>query len=135
MAKITTAQNRALHQLLNQLGLMDNKALIILNLTQQRTGSSKELSVDEANTLLKSLGDELDQRTGPTRRKILHLMALLGYVRQDGTIDYPAIDNWVRTKTGEANPRKVGLKALDIQEINRVCTIVEAWYKNTLKAK
>lgn len=135
MAKINAVQNRALHSLLTQLDLLDAKATIILNLTNQRTASSKELSTDEANVLISRLSTELEQKTGPTRRKILHLMALLGYVKADGTIDYARVNDWVRTKTGEANPRKLALMALKPAELNRVCTIVEQWYKNTATKK
>ncbi|MEP7317117.1 MAG: hypothetical protein ABI921_00190 [Panacibacter sp.] len=66
MEKITKAQLQKLHVLLNQFGLIDEKANIIHSITNGRTKSSRELTKDEAGNLLSQLSknDPADRMRG-----------------------------------------------------------------------
>jgi len=55
MQTATKPQIVKLHALLHNLGLKDQKADIIYNLTEGRTESSRELTIDEARRLITSL--------------------------------------------------------------------------------
>jgi hypothetical protein len=55
MQKATQPQIAKLHVLLNNLGLIEQKAEIVYNLTSGRTQSTKELTIDEARRLITNL--------------------------------------------------------------------------------
>jgi len=55
MIYATKAQIAKIHVLLGQLGLTEQKAEIVYNLTNRRTESTKELSIDEARRLIINL--------------------------------------------------------------------------------
>ena len=55
MQKVTPAQIGKIHVLLNKLGLIENKAEIVYNLSNGRTQSTKDLSIDEARRLITNL--------------------------------------------------------------------------------
>ena len=57
MQKATQPQIAKLHVLLNNLGLKDQKAEIVYNLTDGRTQSSKELTIEEARRLIINLAE------------------------------------------------------------------------------
>lgn len=55
MQTATKPQISKLHVLLNNMGLLDQKADIVFNITDGRTISSKELTIDEARRLITNL--------------------------------------------------------------------------------
>jgi hypothetical protein len=55
MQTATKPQIQKLHALLNNLGLIDQKADIVFNMTHGRTESSRELTIDEARRLIANL--------------------------------------------------------------------------------
>jgi hypothetical protein len=55
---VTTAQIKKIHVLLNQRGLMDKKRDLIHQVSDGRTSSAKELTVNEARYLINFLLDE-----------------------------------------------------------------------------
>jgi hypothetical protein len=57
MQSATAPQITKLHALLNNLGFLDQKASIILNFTDGRTQSSKQLTIDEARRLITNLAE------------------------------------------------------------------------------
>ncbi len=127
-----STQNRRLHMLLSQLDLMEMKATLISDVTGNRTSSSKEMTHAEANLLIKSLQQERDSRVSKTQKKIIHLMCLLGFVKDDGKPNYSRINNYVK-EIGSRNPGKKNLADLTPKEMNAVCSQVEAWYKKEVK--
>ncbi|WP_149912719.1 hypothetical protein [Sphingobacterium cavernae] len=57
MIYATKAQIQKIHVLLNQLGLIEDKAAIIYNISEGRTESSRKLSCDEAKLLIRNLSE------------------------------------------------------------------------------
>jgi hypothetical protein len=67
----TKQQIAKIHVLLSQLNLLDNKKEIISNYTGKRTESSRDLTIEEARNIIKTLST-YDNRD-PMRRKIFAL--------------------------------------------------------------
>jgi len=132
MRKILGEQNRALHALLHQLGLMDQKADLVDQASKGRTRSSKDMTWAEADYLIRILRAQKKERTSKQIGKIIHLLCLMGYVREDATPDYNRINKFVQN-IGSRNPQRKTLHYLNIQELNAVVTQVEAMYKNEVK--
>jgi hypothetical protein len=57
MQTATQPQIAKIHVLLNNLGIIDQKAEIVYNLTDGRTESSKQLTIDEARRLITNLAE------------------------------------------------------------------------------
>ena len=57
MQPVLPNQITKLHILLNKLGMIDEKRFIVYQLTEGRTQSTKDLTYDEAASLIKSLSD------------------------------------------------------------------------------
>lgn len=91
MEKITTAQLKKLHWLLNALCIMELKKELVLSYSANRTESSKELSKSEATMLLQVLSK---QEPGYKQRKAIFFLA-----RQAGIIWG---DSWADHKMNEA---------------------------------
>jgi len=108
---MNTSLNRHLHALLNRLGLMDDKPLLVEQLTGGRTMHSHELSDREARELIARLehlaGNEQRTRIQRQRRRILSICHQLGWYERDEQ------DN---IKLYGGKPR------LDMARINRFCT-------------
>lgn len=127
-------QNKALHALLSELGMMAQKADIIFGATRGRTDQSRDLSIEEANIILNNLREQKDQRAVAMRKKIIHRMALMGYVNADKVPDYARINGFIQNRTGQRNPNKKKLNYLNLKELHAVLQQVEAIYKATLKS-
>lgn len=80
--KITPSQNRRLHQLLNDLGLMEDKKELVRSFTNGRAESSKELSVDEAKRLIFHLEGihKTDDPADRRRKKVLAICYNMGWI-------------------------------------------------------
>ncbi len=66
----TNEQNRIIHTLRNQRGLADEYyRTLVFNISNGRTETSKELSVAEADTLIKELGGTPPARSRRTRQR------------------------------------------------------------------
>lgn len=124
--------NKHLHALLTQLNLMEQKQDLVRQFTNGRTISSKDMSIDEARALIKSLEDQKEQRTKKMRAKIIHLLCLLGYTLDDGTPNYVRINRFIEN-IGARNPRKKPLPFLDPKETWAVLCQVEQMYAKELK--
>lgn len=86
----TKEQNKQLHLLLGNLGLMDSKAWLVSEYTNGRTERSSEMSVGEAAELIKALNDAGDRK----RKRVISHLAEAGYVK-NGRPDMEAINKWV----------------------------------------
>lgn len=109
MKPATKEQVMAINATLNKLGLMDDKKEIIKEASGGRTESSKELTLDEAKALLKSLLQGKAQ-PAPTARhkmisKIFALAHEMGWVEKqawvvDGKLteanDYTKVYQWIK---------------------------------------
>ena len=81
------------------LGLLeweDQKINFVREVSQGRTASIKELDNLEANILLRKLTDAISKELSPMRKKVIHLMCLMGYVLPDNTPDYGRINAWLQ---------------------------------------
>lgn len=130
---IQPQQNRELHALLGELGMMDSKAHLVRQHTKGRTSSSKDLSFDEAEALITSLRSERDELIGKMRRKAIHLMCLMGYVTDSQAPDYNRINNFVQTRTGKNNPKNKKLSYLNAKEMRKVLNQITIMYNKTIK--
>lgn len=128
MPLINLTQNRALHSLLSQLNLLDQKADLIEQYTDGRTRSSREMSEREAEALVSALKQEKERQTKKSIAKAIHLLCLLGYVRGNGDPDYGRINTFIQN-IGSNNPHRKTLHYLNRKELNAVVTQIEAMYK------
>lgn len=131
---MNATQNKALHALLSELGMMAQKADIIFGATRGRTDQSRDLSIEEADVVITNLREQKDQRAVAMRKKIIHRMALMGYVNADNVPDYARINGFIQNRTGQRNPNKKKLNYLNLKELHAVLQQVEAIYKATLKS-
>ncbi|HMN89787.1 MAG TPA: hypothetical protein PKD70_11190 [Saprospiraceae bacterium] len=130
---ITVAQIKRLHALLNELNLINNKQEMILAASGGRTSSSKGLTEQEAQFLIESLQAEKDNTVGRMRKKIIHLLCLLGYVMDDGQPNMRRIQHFVQHRTGQNNPKKNLLHKLTVKEAIKVLNQVTVFYNKELK--
>lgn len=133
MSSINSAQMKRLHALLNELELMEQKSDLVLSATAGRSASSRELSYDEAQMLIGSLQDEKNKRIDPMRKKIIHLLCLIGYVDDTGKPNMKRINYFVQNRTGKNNPGKKQLSGLNAKETLAVLNVVTMFYHNQLK--
>lgn len=131
---MNTVQNKALHALLNELGIMEQKASIVFGASRGRTEQSRELTIEEAQALITSLKEQKNTKGLDLRRRIIHRMCLLGYIKEDTTPDYQRINGFIQNRTGQRNPGKKNLNYLNLKELHAVLQQVEAIYKATIKS-
>ncbi len=133
MQKATQPQIAKLHVLLNNLGLIDQKAEIVYNLTDGRTQSSKDLSIDEARRLIINLA-EYD----PSER-LKSLIFSLGYQagilygnsKDDKKINAAKLNMFLLDRGAV----KKELNAMNYNELVKTHRQFEAIVKNTDKSK
>jgi len=98
--KRTKAQNKKLHYLLNDTGLMKYKQELVSSFTHARTQHSSHMSRDECERLIDHLAnqphdDGNEVQKDIMRKKILHMAHELGWEKQDGTIDWHKLNHWL----------------------------------------
>lgn len=130
---MNAAQNRELHALLSELGMMAQKADIIYGATRGRVDHSRDLTTEEADKIISNLREQKDQRAIAMRKKIIHRMALMGYTNADNVPDYDRINGFIVHRTGDRNPHKKKLNYLNLKELHGVLQQIEAIYKALLK--
>lgn len=124
--------NRKLHALLKELGFDEMKRRLVLQHTQGRTASSREMTDQEAKGLIASLQEERTMRIKKMRGKIIHYLCLLGMVYDDGKPNYKRINSFI-AQIGSRNPKAKPLYHLSIKETHAVLNQVEAMYKYETK--
>ncbi|MBS1641329.1 MAG: hypothetical protein JSR11_02530 [Bacteroidetes bacterium] len=93
---ITNTQNKQLHSLLNATKMVKQKANLVLGYTNDRTESSREMNVYEAQQLinyLKTLDTTVEQ-ANTMRRKILSMCHRIKWENEDGSVDMIRLNNW-----------------------------------------
>ncbi|MES2732864.1 MAG: hypothetical protein V4714_14010 [Bacteroidota bacterium] len=135
--KITLPQNKRLHQLLHELDLMEDKKHLISMITRGRTESSKELSVNEAKTLilhLEGIGSP-DSVADRMRKKIFAICYKLEWIYgnspEDHKMNRVIIDNFIKTKGYLKKP----LNAFTVAELPKLVSQFEQIEKHTEKAQ
>ncbi|MEZ5195086.1 MAG: hypothetical protein R2764_01405 [Bacteroidales bacterium] len=86
----TKEQNKQIHMLLGNLGLMDSKSWLVEEYTHGRTDRSSEMTRQEATELIRALNDVNDRK----RKRVISHLAEAGYVK-NGRPDMDAINKWV----------------------------------------
>lgn len=98
---VVTPQLARIHVLLNKIGRMSHKADYVIDVTNGREHSTKELTFDEANKMIaildaeeKQLFAERANSENTMRRKIISCFREMGYVK-GGKADMQRIYAWV----------------------------------------
>lgn len=117
-----------IHLRLGLLGLKDQKGTMAMSYSRGKTDSLRAMSEGELIEFSTALIHMENKKLGPMRRKIIHLMCLMGYTRNNNRPDYEAINTWCKTHTR----KKKRLNAFTYSELIEVTNQVEAWYKKEL---
>ena len=135
MKKPASSKIRRVHALLSASGLMDQKASLILQFTNDRETSSKNLRPSESDALITFLEGQAKERRQPMRNKIIHLLCLMGYTKADrpSDADYSRINGFIQN-IGAHNPRKKYLNQLTYHQLVHITSQVEAMYKKHIKS-
>jgi len=133
--KITPAQNRRLHQLLNQTEMMDEKRSILDHFTHGQTESAKELSFAEAHAIIQYLEGFTRKEDGADkmRKKIFAICYTIGWIYgnspEDRKINQAAIDRiiqkigYLKKPLNEFTPAQLPKLVSQFEQI-------EKYYKN-----
>lgn len=140
--KITLPQNKRLHGLLNQLGMMEAKEQLVMEASNNRTSSSRELSVDEAKVLITRLSSQLptsrssvDEAKERMRRKVFAMFARIGYIngsdKESRKMNQARVYQLVRDH-GVCKPKE--LNQYDVRELATLISQLEQWEFNNAQA-
>lgn len=132
MQKITTPQLQKLHVLLNNLGLIDQKADIVHNMTNGRTESSKELTTDEARRLITNLAeyDPNERLKGLIFSLAYQAGIIYGDTPEDKKMNAAKLNLFLK----ERGAVKLELNQMHYKELVKTQRQFEAIVKNTAKA-
>jgi len=132
---LTQTQNKQLHALLTQTGMMGSKAMLVHAASNGRTESSRDLSIDEAKyliTYLNRLPNSEQQKAEKMRRKILSMAHEMGWhhIQPDGhfVIDMEHVNEWMKKYSYGHKP----LNAYTSKELPKLVTQFEGVYKSFL---
>ena len=138
------AQNKLLHGLLNQKGLLENKANIISGITKGRTESSKGMDFEEARLMITWLQTmpniapvdpnkkAQDDKSNKMRRRIISMAHEMGWhnlVSGEWKIDMRGLNNWCL----QHSYLKKELNGYSYQELPKLVSQFEMMYKSFLK--
>jgi len=138
---ISPNELKCIHALLNQHGLIDDKASIVEAFSSGRTKSSKELTGNEAGALIAHLKtlDQNDTRATRMRNKILSMAHEMGWWKTEQAlpasavskpkIDMMRVNNWC-TKYGYLHKP---IDDYNYSELPKLVSQFEGVYKDHLK--
>jgi hypothetical protein len=131
--KITPAQITKIHVLLNQLDLVSQKKEIIYQVTEGRSTSSKDLSIDEARTLINNLeGYNPNERVKGAIFSLAYKAELIyGDSVADKRMNTAKLNAWIK----ERGAVKKYLNEMTYSELVKVQRQFEAIVKNIIKSK
>ena len=134
--KRTIATNKKLHALLNELGITpENKELLVLSFTNNRTIHSSEMTETEARYMIQKLQKDAkspkmteSQFKQTLRRNVFKLMYDIGLINANmQTSEKVAfINNWIKNKLKLENE----LNALSVDELTRLINQLQAVRRN-----
>jgi len=99
MSTITSAQNRAIHAIINKLGWGDNLVDLVRSYGDG-SGSMRAMTVEQAGGLLKYLKaqqDAMEQKASAQRTTVYKLMRQLGWVKAEG-LDFALLTAFIMSK-------------------------------------
>lgn len=121
------AKTKVVFSLLTKLGWAEQKDQIVASFSSLGSASLKELTNFEGNKLIEHLSNEEKRANDPMRRKVIHIMCLMGYeVAATRQADYVRIDDFLQNRCGDHNPKKHRLRQLTHSELVGVLRVIEA---------
>jgi hypothetical protein len=133
MKYITNPQLAKLHVLLTNLGIIDQKQHMVYNISDGRTTSSKELSFDEARTLIMNLS-QYDPRER-TKSVIFSLAYKAGIIYGESDTDKKMNTAKLNGFIRDRGAVKKDLNEMNQQELNKIHRQFEAILRNTQNSK
>jgi hypothetical protein len=136
---VTPAQIKKIHVLLQQKGLMDEKAVMVNSISDGRTQSTKELSCYEAKRLIDFLMDEsveIQQKMKNTYLAIWRLTWNMGIIYGNTDDDYKmnkAKLNMFCRQRGSVKKNLTEMNLLELQKIHRQFKAMYSKYKRNKK--
>ncbi|WP_346237748.1 hypothetical protein ABDK00_001560 [Niabella insulamsoli] len=127
---INPLQNKMLHSLLTQTGLMHMKAELVFSYSSRRTSSSKELTTMEAANLINYLKAQPTEaaQCQQMRRKIIAKAHKMRWETAEGKADMERIEHWCLKYGGF----KKKLNDHTYKELVHLVTQFNAMYKKFL---
>lgn len=100
MQTITPPQLTAIHTLFSKNGVKEkeDKQSVIKEFTNNRTASSREMTKEEAESLISHLLGEkkVDPKCDKLRKKILSVAHEMSWKKYNGKVDMDRINNWCK---------------------------------------
>lgn len=133
MIYATKAQITKIHVMLGKLGLTDQKPEIVYNLTNCRTDSTKELSIDEARRLIINLtGYDPNERLKGSILSLAYQAGIIyGDTPEDKKMNMAKLDMFLRERGAVKKP----LNGMIYKELVKTHRQFEAIVKNTDASK
>ena len=97
MQKILPWQNKRLHQLLNETGLVEEKKDLVRDYSRIGSESSKDLLIGEANSLIQHLESLVLAKHDPAdamRKKMIMYAHKMRWQLPNGRVDMKRLDGW-----------------------------------------
>lgn len=146
----TSNQSAAIWALIKKLGIdEETRKDLVCQVTQGRSESSKDLSEQEAKSLIDHLNrlvkgsqepkrelTPLQESEAKMRGKVIHYLLLMGYGIP--SVHGKTVPNWERINPfirsiGSNNPKRKTLNQLSYDELCKVVTQVESMYAHEMK--
>lgn len=132
MQKILPWQNKRLHQLLNETGLVEEKKDLVRDYSRIGAESSKDLLIGEATSLIQHLESLVPDKHDPSdamRKKIIMYAHKMRWQLENGKIDMKRLDGWCQLY-GRFGKKLNGHTHL---ELTQLVTQFEQVYESFLK--
>lgn len=127
---MTGQQIKYVRYLLTKAGLIDQKDEVVLAITEGRTSHLRDMTQDETQALIKSLGEDENQAIkGRMVRKVLSMAHEMGWETEGGKVNMERVNAWCLKYTSN----KKTLDQLSLKELPAVVTAFEKVYLSFLK--
>jgi len=132
MQKATKPQIAKIHAMLNNLGIIDQKAEMIYNVSKGRAESSKDLTIDEARTLITFLAqyDPREKQKGLIFSLAYKAGIIYGNTPDDKKMNAAKLNMFLK----ERGAVKKELNAMNYNELVKIHRQFEAIVKSTQKS-
>lgn len=127
---MTGQQIKYVRFLMTKAGMIDQKEEVVLAITDGRTSSLRDMTQEETQALIKSLGEDENQAIKSRMvRKVLSMAHEMGWEKDGGKVDMERVNNWCKKYTSQ----KKTLDELTLKELPAVVTAFEKAYLSFLK--
>ena len=121
-------QLKIIESILSDLSLSESTAISAISSTKTKLD---ELTHLDGNLLIKHLKERQQIAIRPMRGKIIHLLCVLGMIKEDGSMDYHRQDAYIKG-IGSRNPKRKALAWLNFKETLSILNQVEAMVRKDL---